>query len=200
MITLHQVHLPIRLRSQYAGAVCTPRAVPKEKGGTADNTSRNEIYAMPTQRKIPIGRNRCACQSNLLCSNQASNLRKIKARPVCPWMLLSFSGHQGQYRGHQDVWKFYSVAILKFQIRLSFHETRKMVQNSNNIQKNAKQNYGYFNTWLNRQTDGKVHLNTILNLLPILQIIHLVFESLSTAVWGWGQATTDRGFQYISRA
>ena len=26
-----------------------------------------------------------------------------------------------------------------------------------------------------RQTDGKVHLNTIFNLLPILQIIHLVF-------------------------
>jgi hypothetical protein len=29
---------------------------------------RNE-YAAPTQRKIPIGRNRCACQSHLICSN-----------------------------------------------------------------------------------------------------------------------------------
>ena len=45
-------------------------------------------------------------------------------------MLLSFSGHQGQYTGHQDsrpVWKFYSVAILKFQIT--------EIQNSNNILK-----------------------------------------------------------------
>jgi hypothetical protein len=40
------------------------------KGGTADNTSRNET-ALPTQRKIPIGRNRYACQSNLICSNYA---------------------------------------------------------------------------------------------------------------------------------
>jgi hypothetical protein len=42
------------------------------KGGTADNTSRNET-ALPTQRKIPIGRNRYACQSNLICSNYAIN-------------------------------------------------------------------------------------------------------------------------------
>jgi hypothetical protein len=44
----------------------------ERKGGTADNTSRNET-ALPTQRKIPIGRNRYACQSNLICSNYAIN-------------------------------------------------------------------------------------------------------------------------------
>jgi hypothetical protein len=64
---------------------------------------------------------------------------------------------------------------LKFQITFEFPWDKKNIQNSNNIKKKAKQNYGYFNTWFNRQTDGKVHLNTILNLLPILQIIHLVF-------------------------
>ena len=26
-------------------------------------------YALPTRRKIPIGRNRCACQSNFISSN-----------------------------------------------------------------------------------------------------------------------------------
>ena len=44
----------------------------ERKGGTADNTSRNET-ALPTQRKIPIGRNRYACQSDLICSNYAIN-------------------------------------------------------------------------------------------------------------------------------
>jgi hypothetical protein len=41
----------------------------ERKGGTADDTST----ALPTQRKIPIGRNRYACQSNLICSNYAIN-------------------------------------------------------------------------------------------------------------------------------
>jgi hypothetical protein len=42
---------------------------------------------------------------------QASNLGKIKA------MLLSFSGHQGQYiQGIKASLKIYSVAILEFQI------------------------------------------------------------------------------------
>jgi hypothetical protein len=47
----------------------------ERKGGTADNTSRNEIRVAHTgtQRKIPIGRNRYACQSNLICSNYAIN-------------------------------------------------------------------------------------------------------------------------------
>jgi hypothetical protein len=36
----------------------------ERKGGTADNTSRNET-ALPTQCKIPIGRNRYACQVNV---------------------------------------------------------------------------------------------------------------------------------------
>ena len=32
-------------------------------------TTHQEIkYALPIQRKIPIGQNRCACQSNLICS------------------------------------------------------------------------------------------------------------------------------------
>ena len=48
---------------------------------------------------------------------------------------------------HQDsrpVWKFYSAAILKFQITFEFRWDKKNIQNSNNIKKNAKQNYGYF--------------------------------------------------------
>jgi hypothetical protein len=46
----------------------------ERKGGTADNTSRNEIrVTLPTQRKIPIGRNRYACQSNLIRINYAIN-------------------------------------------------------------------------------------------------------------------------------
>jgi hypothetical protein len=48
------------------------RGACERKGGTADSTSRNES-ALPTQRKIPIGRNRYACQSNLICSNYAIN-------------------------------------------------------------------------------------------------------------------------------
>ena len=44
----------------------------ERKGGTADNISRNKT-ALPTQRKIPIGRNRYACQSNPICSNYALN-------------------------------------------------------------------------------------------------------------------------------
>ena len=38
------------------------------KRGTGDNKDRNEIRVAhtATQRKIPIGRNRCLCQSNLI--------------------------------------------------------------------------------------------------------------------------------------
>jgi hypothetical protein len=39
--------------------------------------------------------------------------------------------------------------------------SKKNIPNSNNIKKNVKQNYEYFNTWFNRHTDGKMHLNTI---------------------------------------
>jgi hypothetical protein len=36
-------------------------------------THQETKYALPTQRKIPIGRNRYACQSNLIRSNYAIN-------------------------------------------------------------------------------------------------------------------------------
>jgi hypothetical protein len=36
-------------------------------------TNQETKYALPTQRKIPIGRNRYACQSNLVISNYAIN-------------------------------------------------------------------------------------------------------------------------------
>jgi hypothetical protein len=78
-------------------------------------------------------------------NTQASNLGKIEARPVWPWMLLSFSGQQGQYIywASRPVWKFYSVAILKFQITFELPWENKNIQNSNNILKNAKWNYSY---------------------------------------------------------
>ena len=49
-----------------------PQAVPREKGGLL-TTHQETKYALSTQRKIPIGRNRYACQSNLICSNYAIN-------------------------------------------------------------------------------------------------------------------------------
>jgi hypothetical protein len=36
-------------------------------------THQETKYALSTQRKIPIGQNRYACQSNLICSNYAMN-------------------------------------------------------------------------------------------------------------------------------
>jgi hypothetical protein len=36
-------------------------------------THQETKYVLRTQRKIPIGRNRCVCQSNLICSNYAIN-------------------------------------------------------------------------------------------------------------------------------
>jgi hypothetical protein len=44
----------------------------ERKGGL--QTAHQEMKsALPTKRKIPIGRNRYACQSNLICSNYAIN-------------------------------------------------------------------------------------------------------------------------------
>ena len=42
-------------------------------------THHETKYALPTQRKIPIGRNRCACQSNLICSNAMTFVELIPA-------------------------------------------------------------------------------------------------------------------------
>jgi hypothetical protein len=78
--------------------------------------------------------------------------------------------HQGQYTGHPDsrpVWKFYSLA--------GYFEVSNNVWVTTRQEKYTEQQQHSFNTWFNRHTDGKVHLKTILNLLPILQIIHLVF-------------------------
>ena len=44
-----------------------------ERKGGMQTTHQEMKSALPTQRKIPIGRNRYACQSNLICSNYAIN-------------------------------------------------------------------------------------------------------------------------------
>jgi hypothetical protein len=45
----------------------------KERRDCMQTTHQEMKTALPTQRKIPIGRNRYACQSNLICSNYAIN-------------------------------------------------------------------------------------------------------------------------------
>jgi hypothetical protein len=48
---------------------------PKYRSGERNDCRQhiNATHTLPTQRKIPIGRNQCACQSNLICSNYAIN-------------------------------------------------------------------------------------------------------------------------------
>jgi hypothetical protein len=57
-----------------------------------------------------------------------------------------------------------------------FHETRKIYRTATIFKKMPNKTMDILiHNSTDRQTDGKVHLNTILNLLPILQITHLVF-------------------------
>jgi hypothetical protein len=56
-----------------------PRAVPWEKAKEGLPIIHQKTkYVLPTQRKVPIGRNRCAYQSNLICSNYAINNFQIE--------------------------------------------------------------------------------------------------------------------------
>jgi hypothetical protein len=54
-----------------------------------------------------------------------------------------FRASRPVYRASRPVWKFYSVAILKFQITFELPWENKNIQNSSNILKNAKWNYSY---------------------------------------------------------
>jgi hypothetical protein len=49
----------------------------KERRDCRQHIKKWNLAALPTQRKIPIGRNRYACQSNLICSNYSINTSRL---------------------------------------------------------------------------------------------------------------------------
>jgi hypothetical protein len=77
-----------------------------------------------------------------------------KNSSTCIYAGLEFGKNRGKaslalnvtkfFRASRPVWKFYSVAILKFQITFELPwAENKNIQNSNNILKNAEWNYSY---------------------------------------------------------
>jgi hypothetical protein len=72
-------------------------------------------------------------------NQQASNLGKGRGKASLALNVTKFfRAARPVYRASRPVWKFYSVAILKFQITFELPWENKNIQNSNNILKNAK--------------------------------------------------------------